>query len=252
MSIAEYASVENWRNNLRQSSIETYLHYLKRFCDYAKLNPDQLVEEAKKNQTAVHNTLKAFRRKLETEGGASSSLQIAYMAGRSFLKWNGVKLDQMPRSYKGRVRYESGRLIEPYEVAKMISYAKNVRDKAIVSFLYQSGQRVGVLTALRYRHVRAELEKDKNPVVVEVEGELVNKKGFNVNKASAPYRFAIGRECADFLRQMIQDRRDAGEPIDNDTWLFRNYSERLTVGFRRMSAKERGSPPTPELISDTA
>ncbi len=146
--------VERWLNNLRHSNAETYLHYLKRFCDYTKLNPDQLVEEAEKDSTAVHDTLKAFLRKLEPEDGASNSLQIAYMAGRSFLKWNGVKLDQMPRSYKGRVRYESGRVIEPYEVARMISYAKNVRDKAIVSFLYQSGQRVGVLMALRYRHVR--------------------------------------------------------------------------------------------------
>ena len=165
-----------WLNNLRQSNAETYLHYLKRFCDYAKLNPDQLVKAAKKDltadSTAVHDTPKAFRRKLETENNSSNTCQIAYMAGRSFLKWNGVKLDQMPRSCKGRVRYESRRLIEPYEVAKMISYAKNVRDKSIVSFLYQSGQRVGVLTALRYRHVRSELEKGKNPVVAEVEGRI--------------------------------------------------------------------------------
>jgi hypothetical protein len=97
--------------------------------------------------------------------------------------------------------------------------------------------------------VRSELEKGKNPAVVEVEGELVNK-GFNVNKASVPYRFAIGKECADFLRQMIQHRRDAGEPIDNDTWLFRNHSQRLKVGLRRISARERGSPLKHELISD--
>ena len=61
MSINEYPSVVRWLNNLRQSSAETYLHYLKRFCDYARLNPDQLVEAAKKDSTAAHDTLKAFR-----------------------------------------------------------------------------------------------------------------------------------------------------------------------------------------------
>ena len=40
----------NWLNNLRHSSAETYLHYLKRFCDFAKLNPDQLLENAKSDK----------------------------------------------------------------------------------------------------------------------------------------------------------------------------------------------------------
>jgi hypothetical protein len=97
VSIDGYPRVVRWLNILRHGSAETYLHYLRRFCDYARLNPDQLVEAAKKDSTAVYDALKAFRRKLEDDGGASNSLQIAYMAGRSFLKWNGVKLDQMPR-----------------------------------------------------------------------------------------------------------------------------------------------------------
>src|SRR6266702_1194590 len=145
--------VEKWLNNLKPSSSEPYLHYLKRFCEYAGLNPEEILKNAKSDKESVHDTLKAFRRKLESQGNSSNTLQQGYMSVRSFLSWNGVKLDKTPRAFKGRVRYESDRVLEPHEVARMISFAQSTRDKALVSMLCH-GQRVGVLPALRYGMLR--------------------------------------------------------------------------------------------------
>src|SRR5439155_23755253 len=111
------------------------------------------------------------------------------------------------------------------------------------------GQRVGVLPALKYGHVRLELEKYMNPLVVEVRGELIDERGINVNKSSTPYRFAIVKETADFIRQMIAERREAGEPIDDDSWLFRNYSERVEGKLQRISASQRGHALSRDAIS---
>jgi hypothetical protein len=68
VSIDEYPSVVRWLNNLRHSSAETYLHYLKRFCDYARLNPDQLVEavlQALPQETRVKYDTKSPREKVQ-------------------------------------------------------------------------------------------------------------------------------------------------------------------------------------------
>jgi len=51
--IRGYKSVEKLLNNLKPSTSEPYLHFLRRFCEYAKLDPDALVESAKSDREAV-------------------------------------------------------------------------------------------------------------------------------------------------------------------------------------------------------
>jgi integrase len=250
--VREYKSVDRWLNNLKPSTSEPYLHFLRRFLEYAKTDPDRLVENAKSGSEAseaVHDQLKAFRRKLEGQGLASYTLQLAYNTVRSFLSWNNIKLSKSPRAFKGRTRYESDRVLEPHEVARMISFAQSTRDKAFVSMLCHA-QRVGVLPALRYGMLRAELEKNLNPVVIDVKGELFDADGVNVNKSSSPYRFAIVKETSDLLRQMMQERRDAGEPIDDDSWLFRTYSIKFEGKLRRIARDKRGPAITRDWISE--
>jgi integrase len=254
VSIAKQKSVVKWLLNLKQSSSQPYLYYLNRFCEYAKLDPDTVLENAKssdKAREATHDTLKAFRRDLESKGNSSNTLQQAYMSVRSFLAWNGVKLDRMPRAFKGRVRYESDRVLEPHEVARMISFAKSTRDKAVISTLCHA-QRVGVLPALRYGMIREQLEKNVNPIVIDVKGDLIDELGVNVNKESVPYRFAIVRETADLIRQMLRERRGAEEPIDDESWLFRSYSRSVKAGkgLRRIPASQPGPALRSDFISE--
>jgi hypothetical protein len=98
--------------------------------------------------------------------------------------------------------------------------------------------------------VRTQLERNVNPIIVDVKGDLINAAGVNVNKSSTPYRFAIGKECSDLLRQMIRERIDAGEAINDDSWLFRSYSRRVGPGFRRIAQSERGPALTSETCND--
>ncbi len=46
------------------------------------------------------------------------------------------------------------------------------------------------------------------------------------NKGKTNYQFAIGKQSADYLRQMIRHRRNFGEKIDDESWLFRSYDRR--------------------------
>jgi hypothetical protein len=53
VSIAKQKSVVKWLLNLKQSSAQPYLYYLNRFCEYTKLDPDTILENAKSEQGAT-------------------------------------------------------------------------------------------------------------------------------------------------------------------------------------------------------
>ncbi len=139
------------------------------------------------------------------------------------------------------------RILEPNEISLMINMARSIRDKAIISFFTQSGQRAGILRALRYRHVREQLYNGTNPIIIDVQEALLGPDHENVNKGRVAYRFAIGKECARFLRLMMQDRKAVGEPIDDESWLFRTYGRVQVLSNGRRTAvhllsRERGLP----------
>jgi len=64
--IRGYKTVETWLTNVKPSTAKPYLHFLNRFCRYAKTDPDTLVEDAKSGTEAVHNTLKADQVECDT------------------------------------------------------------------------------------------------------------------------------------------------------------------------------------------
>ena len=48
--------VKIWLANVKPSTAKPYLHFLNRFCQYAKIDPDNLVKNAKSDSEAVHRT----------------------------------------------------------------------------------------------------------------------------------------------------------------------------------------------------
>jgi integrase len=119
------------------------------------------------------------------------------------------------------VEYEPRILYTQNQVAQLVDAASNLRDKALITFLAQTGQRIGVVTSLRLRHVNLDMP---SPIVVEVPAILRNGKGFNVNKAQTVYHFVFGEDTVNYLRLMIKDRKDRGESLGPDSWLFRSHS----------------------------
>src|SRR2546428_3084261 len=137
----------------------------------------------------------------------------------------------------------------------MISCASHIRSKAIISLLAQSGQRIGVLAALRYGAIRGQIEQAISPVIVEVSSGLQNGKDLSANKGKTNYRFAFGKESRNYIIQMINKRRQRGEPIDDDSWLFRCglKSDQGLGGLfypKRYQPSERGGPLTPYWFNE--
>jgi integrase/recombinase XerD len=130
------------------------------------------------------------------------------------------------------------------EVAKIIDAAPSIRDKALIAFLAQSGQRRVIVTALKYGHIRKDLGRERFPVIVGVPAKLLDVHGVNVNKIRRPYRFAIGYDACVYIREMIEERKRCGEEITDESWLFRSYAS-LRGG--KMPMRMRKDEPGPPL-----
>ena len=214
-----------------------YLPELKRFACFAARSPDELVDMGLKNGEEAHNLLKMFYNSLTF---ASHTKMRAYQTIRSFYRANGVVLGKKPRTYRAVVEYEPRTLYSQDEVAWLVDAADNIRDKALITFLAQSGQRVSVAVSLRLRHIPLD---QSNPIVVDVPAVLRNKHGINVNKAQTPYQFALGEDFQIYLKLMIQERRERGEPLDSESWLFRSNSKRFAQKkIRKIKLSKPGTP----------
>jgi len=185
--------------------------------------------------------LRRFHNSLMERQLAPSTASTYYHVIRSFLKFYGISLPQGRRG-RGAVRYEGRRLYTQEEVRLMVEAAKSFRDKAIIAFLAQSGQRAGVLTAMKWGHVRGQIESGERIVTIDVPEFLEGPRGYNVNKASTQYRFAILDDAVRLIRTMIRQRSEWGEKVADDSPLFRSYnkSRGCTDGIRRIRRSQPG------------
>jgi integrase len=188
-----------------------------------KKSPDVLVGEAKADPEAMEDRLKEFYHYLKGVGYAAKSRIGIYGAVRSFFGWNNVKLGRRPRGFGKGVTYEARRLLTRTEIARMVDVSPSLRDKAVIATAAWSGQREGVLRALRWGMVRNQIERGVDIAVVRVPAVLLDGDGENVNKAEAEYMFALGMEAIEYIKRMMKQRMEWGEPLDDESWLFRSY-----------------------------
>jgi len=116
---------------------------------------------------------------------------------RSFYRVNGI---EMPKLQLPRDRVVSkDRAPSQEELQKLVDVA-DPRERLIVTTLALSGLREGTVSALRYKHVREDLEKDVTPVHVHVSAEETKGK-------YGDYDTFLGQEAADALRLHLEQRR---------------------------------------------
>ena len=250
----DYDSVNNWMLGLSQGSKRPYLRYLTLFCEYAGRDPEQLIDWAKTDKEKVHDRAKQFFHRLADLSIPVASRVQAYTAIRSFFSHNDQPLGKAPRVLTENMKIRVSRLLKPREICDMLSSARSIKSKAIISLLVQSGQRIGLFSALRYGHVRKQIERADSPVVVEVSPSITNGRDQGANKGRTSYRFAFGKESRDYIVQMMNQRRHAGEIIDDSSWLFRSAYrwEKNAAGVgvpRWFKPYERGEPPHAWWIS---
>lgn len=238
--LTTFESVKRWFANLPKIRTRNiYLFALYEFVEFSKMNPEEIVDLGRRDPEEAHDLMKMYYQNLNL---ASKTRLSRYYALRSFCKANRIRLGEKPRTFRSIVEFESRRIYTQMEVVKLVDAAKGFRNKALIAFLAQSGQRIGIITNLKVGQINID---DKPPLIVEVSAVLRDKYGRNVNKSEKPYEFVIGIDAVQYLRLMIRERKKRGEHVTDESPLFRSYSIKSgSSGSKKIGYSKPGWPLT--------
>lgn len=140
---------ETWvlRQGLEKSTFKTYLQCLRKYCEVTGMTPAELITEAEEEEESgirmrnrrVNLHLLKFRRALEEENKAPSTINLYYYAIRSFYDAMDITLPKI-RQPSGDICLEQnyGRLITREELRTLVSMAPP-REKALIYLMALSG-----------------------------------------------------------------------------------------------------------------
>ena len=230
----ENKSVGKWISKVMtrtgsQSTRRNYLYYLKRFCEKVGQNPDELIKERKEHLKSSDEDVKRQHEERLLEyfnelcGKSSRNTALVNLkAIRSFYKSNYVELKiETPGAWAA----VTDKVPSLEDISKMVDMAKNPVEKALLLFAAQSGQRVGVVSAMTYGMVKEGLNRGKSPVCIQVSGALGDSRGEKVNKNRQTYCFFIGADSINALKTYIEHMRVMGHTFEDNSPLFMTDSK---------------------------
>jgi len=227
---SEYVSVQRWLRSLQRkgsfSTMKAYFKLLAWFVQFVNLSPDDFIKLPKDE---IVEMVQAFCDKWSDEGKKSTALN-AMKALRSFLKANKFKVEELDldASYKAMKRPEYVPTKE--EVYKMASVC-DLKWRAIILCLFQSGLRNSALRALTYGMLKDQIESGVIPIRVHVTSDL-RRILPDACKEDVDYWTFFGAEASEALRQYINWRKEKYGGIQDDELLFPSESRSLSLHER--------------------
>jgi len=217
-----FESVRQWFDGLGTTSEYTkrnYLDDLTHYCEWAKKTPDQLKQERKEQLKSDDIDVKMTAEKMLNRYANSglkpkSSMWRAIAIIKSFYAHNFIEL--AAKSVKGpkRVKEKDYRSPTVDDLRRMLE-GSNLRDRAILLALFQSGLREGSLILLQRKHIK-EMFEDKAPVHIglrakELKGEYSGLEAHTF----------IGRDAVEAIKKYLEWReRVKHEQLTDDSYLF--------------------------------
>lgn len=230
MKIEKYETVKRWINGVQADHIgsiyteRSYLRSLKRFVKWTKKNPDQLIKERKQqlkseDQTVkrkAEETLRSFCLYLEKEKGLKRSSVISYHSAlKSFYRYNYVPL-QLRTPKKISVH---GLTPHTHEEIKKLYNVANLRDRALLLCLAESGMSREDFVELTYGDVKEDYETEKETILLKVKRR----------KEGLAYHTFFGINATKTLRNYLEARKRKGEKFTKNTPLFKSTKGETTI-----------------------
>lgn len=240
-------ALDRWKNALSEATWKIYQinfnNFMNKFLpttQYAGYTPDRLAELSIPEATDLANAYHQWNVK---HNYTPKTAMNRYTTVRSFFAYNYKRLGKTPRGFSDYAMYETSRLITPEEVWQMINAVSGrcvKRNRAILSFWWQSMQRVGIMCSLKFKYISQQFLTeeaktnyyeflmhilDTPPLIFEIPAYVPNRKGENVNKRRIKYAFGIGKDACHYLRIHVKQRHDWNEPLNKESWIFREYKQ---------------------------
>lgn len=215
-----YNPIERWRNQSKSPSnlsFKAKLAALENFCMFVDKTIYELLAIAQQHQhpgdvqAELEEYLTQYLDSRAARNIAKSTLGRDASRIISFFSVCSVGL-LLPRRLRGaEPQYESQRVLTQLEIHEMINSCKTLLEELIVSLITQIGQRIGILSALRYEMIR---DLRDGWGLVEMQGDYRNFKGDPVGrKFSTHYRFLIHPESMSLIKKMHEEQNGKSEFI---------------------------------------
>jgi site-specific recombinase XerD len=274
MNESEYL-IELWvyTNNLEKSTLKTYLHCLKKYCELAGKSPHELIKEAEEDQQKILKVrdrkiskyFLMFKKNLEDDGKAEGTIRLYINAVRSF--YDALEI-QLPRNKakKGDISLEKnkGRLLTHKDLITLTNIAP-IREKTLIYLMALSGMAQAEarnITIKRFLEICGDaINQDISTVeqLFNYEDRLSNEIltiSLRRKKVNYEYITFIPPEATITIIHYLKERvnginkkirikdinrpifvKNNGEPLDSDTIVtnFRNVG--LEAGYK----KEKGA-----------
>lgn len=254
--LEKYESFNNWMASLPgeikpQTTKYTWALKLKVFCDWIGKNPDELIEERKRQlksddpqvQHKMEVEVKKFMRYLESKGLSSSTRRTYFTAIRNFFAKNYLPLTFF-RGEGPKVEpvLEGCRAATHTDLKRMLDVA-NLREKALIVFMAHTGiaeadvvrLKVGDLgKVLGIRNVAQNLEKLEPPIPIELRRKktkilqrtFVSSEAWDLLKAYLEMRMrGVYRSEMGVKKGFYHSYTVPPENLTDDSPLFRSYGK---------------------------
>jgi integrase/recombinase XerD len=180
-----------------------YLIRLRRFCEDENLTPEDVVKLAKEGK--LESVFDGWVAKNKARGISQVSINCVVSAVRSFLKSQRVEID-----YRLKKGYSKPRKLPTKEELKRLFDAAPLRVRAFLYVLRDTGLAPSDVLKLRYKDVQKDLEGGIVPVAISI----------NRGKTGIPFTTFLGKEAVDCLKLYLDERRNKGEVIKPESYLF--------------------------------
>jgi integrase len=160
--IEDHPSVEKWLKNRPANTQRIFARGMKGFCESVKLTPDQWRDlDRFKARDLAWSYIEQF---LPDHTSIANTYMVAF---KSFYRFKDGELLPFDTSRGGKHGFQVVRKKAAFEhipnkteVYQLIDMASNLRDRAILLFLFQSGCRLNVLQHILYGQVKDQVGKD--------------------------------------------------------------------------------------------
>lgn len=233
-----------WLNEYpRKRERQRRFRALKRFEEWLQrthgTEPNALLKKARRGGRGPEKAERMLREYYEflidEQKNAKSSAAQWYALLRSFFTVNGVDLGRYPQKVAVQSVYEKRGALSQDDVKRMVqSPVNSKRDQFVIAFLAQTGQRLGVLTAMKRNMIK---EAASGHGIVNTPPVLRNPLGENVNESGLPYTFVVGRDTMRLLGELqlyeggwlvSLSQRQIGRIVDEAARAIRIQHKKLT------------------------
>jgi integrase len=198
-----------WLAQYERPRRERYLRDLGRFRKWLGREPRILLLDARRRGPEnVNRALTDYYNYLvEDEAKAPTSANQYITRLRSYFTANGQYLGRFHRKTDVQATYERTKAssLLPQDISNMVKSRKKARDKFVIAFLAQTGQRIGILTAMKEKMMREKVIHGHG--IVRVPATFPNRRGQNVNTLGREYTFIVGRDTMKLLPLLDLDKR---------------------------------------------